>query len=102
MSSCTRQEQGDALRSELFHSELRPVEYAAGIFSRSLIADWRVCIPALDAGPGCSSMQGAMLEIGPAFVRGRGPNATLVENPGRWNEYAHVLFIDQPAGTGYR
>lgn len=43
-----------------------------------------------------------MLEIGPVLVQGRGRNTTLVENPGRWNEYANILFIDQPAGTGYR
>ena len=53
-------------------------------------------------GPGCSSFDGALLELGPVAVHGRGANATLVENPGRWNEYADVLYIDQPAGTGYR
>lgn len=53
-------------------------------------------------GPGCSSFDGALLEIGPAMVQGVGKEATLVDNPGKWNEYANVLFIDQPAGTGYR
>lgn len=54
------------------------------------------------AGPGCSSFDGALLEIGPVTVQGKGSNASLHENPGRWNEYADVLFVDQPAGTGYR
>lgn len=31
-----------------------------------------------DIGPGCSSFDGALLEIGPAFVQGTGKNATLV------------------------
>lgn len=52
-------------------------------------------------GPGCSSFDGALLEIGPVLVNGTGSNARLVKNPGRWNEYANILFIDQPAGTGY-
>lgn len=52
-------------------------------------------------GPGCSSFDGALLEIGPVSVQGKGKQATLRDNPGKWNEYANVLFVDQPAGTGY-
>lgn len=53
------------------------------------------------AGPGCSSFDGALLEVGPVSVQGKGKQATLRDNPGKWNEYANVLFVDQPAGTGY-
>jgi carboxypeptidase D len=52
-------------------------------------------------GPGCSSFDGALLEVGPITVQGKGSQATLRDNPGKWNEYANVLFVDQPAGTGY-
>lgn len=52
-------------------------------------------------GPGCSSFDGALLEIGPVTVQGKGDQAILRDNPGKWNEYANVLFVDQPAGTGY-
>lgn len=55
----------------------------------------------VSTGPGCSSFDGALLEIGPALVNGTGSAARLQPNPGRWNEYANILFIDQPAGTGY-
>ena len=62
----------------------------------------RIYLPdTLCLGPGCSSFDGALLEIGPVLVNGTGSNARLVKNPGRWNEYANILFIDQPAGTGY-
>ncbi|KAM0793260.1 hypothetical protein ACM66B_000722 [Microbotryomycetes sp. NB124-2] len=50
-----------------------------------------------NGGPGCSSFDGAMIEIGPFRVNDDG---TLREVSG-WNEYASVLFIDQPAGTGF-
>ncbi|GAA5887520.1 hypothetical protein JCM5296_002604 [Sporobolomyces johnsonii] len=53
----------------------------------------------LNGGPGCSSFDGALVEIGPLRIN---PNGTVrvVENTA-WNEYANVLFLDQPAGTGY-
>jgi carboxypeptidase D len=35
------------------------------------------------------------------IVKGKGTSAVLRDNPGKWNEYANVLFVDQPAGTGY-
>ncbi|KAK4058022.1 Cell death protease [Microbotryomycetes sp. JL221] len=50
-----------------------------------------------NGGPGCSSFDGAFVEIGPFRVT---TNGTLQEVSG-WNEYASVLFIDQPAGTGF-
>ncbi|KAL8283118.1 hypothetical protein RQP46_005896 [Phenoliferia psychrophenolica] len=53
----------------------------------------------LNGGPGCSSFDGAMMEIGPFRVQTDG-SLREVENTA-WNEYANVLFLDQPAGTGY-
>ena len=52
----------------------------------------------LNGGPGCSSMDGALMEIGPYRLK---DNRTLVENEGSWNEFANVLFVDQPVGTGF-
>ncbi|KAM0755570.1 alpha/beta-hydrolase [Meredithblackwellia eburnea MCA 4105] len=53
----------------------------------------------LNGGPGCSSFDGSMIEIGPVRVEEDG-SLREVENTA-WNEYANVLFLDQPAGTGY-
>ncbi|KAH8913639.1 alpha/beta-hydrolase [Atractiella rhizophila] len=51
-----------------------------------------------NGGPGCSSEDGMFMEIGPWRVTETGK---LTEAVGAWNEYANVLFIDQPAGTGF-
>ncbi|KAF8528838.1 KEX1 protein [Hysterangium stoloniferum] len=50
-----------------------------------------------NGGPGCSSFDGAMIEMGPFRVDGKGG---LLRIEGSWEEYATVVFIDQPAGTG--
>ncbi|KAG9881287.1 pheromone-processing carboxypeptidase KEX1, partial [Aureobasidium melanogenum] len=52
----------------------------------------------LNGGPGCSSMDGAMMEIGPYRVKSDG---TLTYNNGSWAEFANLLFVDQPVGTGF-
>ncbi|KAF2794334.1 pheromone-processing carboxypeptidase KEX1 [Melanomma pulvis-pyrius CBS 109.77] len=52
----------------------------------------------LNGGPGCSSMDGALMEIGPYRVREGG---NLEYNNGSWDEFANVLFVDQPVGTGF-
>ena len=52
----------------------------------------------LNGGPGCSSMDGALMEIGPYRLKNK---ETLVYNDGSWDEFMNVLFIDNPVGTGY-
>ncbi|KAG8960390.1 Cell death protease [Tulasnella sp. 419] len=52
----------------------------------------------LNGGPGCSSFDGLMMETGPWRVDGKG-GLKLID--GGWDEYAHVLYLDQPAGTGF-
>jgi carboxypeptidase D len=54
----------------------------------------------LNGGPGCSSEDGALMEIGPYRVKdASGP--ILEHNPGSWNEFANIMFVDNPVGTGY-
>ena len=43
-------------------------------------------------------MDGALMEIGPYRLK---DDHTLVENEGSWHEFANVLFVDQPVGTGF-
>ncbi|KAL5624775.1 hypothetical protein BROUX41_004835 [Berkeleyomyces rouxiae] len=52
----------------------------------------------LNGGPGCSSEDGALMEIGPYRVK---PDQTLAWNNGSWNQFANLLFVDNPVGTGY-
>lgn len=43
-------------------------------------------------------MDGALMEIGPYRLQ---DDHTLVNNNGSWNEFANLLFVDQPVGTGF-
>ncbi|KAF2004822.1 pheromone-processing carboxypeptidase KEX1 [Amniculicola lignicola CBS 123094] len=52
----------------------------------------------LNGGPGCSSMDGALMEVGPYRVKNGGK---LEYNNGSWDEFANLLFVDQPVGTGF-
>lgn len=54
----------------------------------------------LNGGPGCSSLDGVMMEIGAWRTRLDGTLAWAPEG-WAWNEYTDVLFLDQPAGTGF-
>lgn len=38
------------------------------------------------------------MEIGPYRLK---DDKTLVYNDGAWNEFANVLFVDNPVGTGF-
>lgn len=62
------------------------------IANRSRLVIW------LNGGPGCSSMDGALMEIGPYRVN---ENGTLRYNDGSWDEFANLLFVDNPVGTGF-
>jgi len=52
----------------------------------------------LNGGPGASSALGNFLEHGPYRLH---TDLGLVENPTSWNLAAHMLYFDQPVGTGY-
>lgn len=62
------------------------------------IADRQRTVIWLNGGPGCSSMDGALMEIGPYRV---GEGGKLSYNNGSWDEFANVLFVDNPVGTGF-
>ncbi|OBZ70493.1 Pheromone-processing carboxypeptidase KEX1 [Grifola frondosa] len=51
-----------------------------------------------NGGPGCSSFDGLMMEVGPWRLDGKGGLKTA---DGGWEEYTTMVFVDQPAGTGF-
>jgi len=52
----------------------------------------------LNGGPGCSSLTGLFMELGPSSINEKGE---VVFNPSSWNENANVIFLDQPVNVGY-
>ncbi|PUU79125.1 Alpha/Beta hydrolase protein [Tuber borchii] len=52
----------------------------------------------LNGGPGCSSLTGLFMELGPASINAK---IHTVDNPYSWNSNASVIFLDQPVNVGY-
>jgi len=52
----------------------------------------------LSGGPGCSSMLALFAENGPCTVNKDGSTSS---NPNSWNKKANLIFVDQPAQTGF-
>lgn len=52
----------------------------------------------LNGGPGASSMTGLLTEMGPYRIT---PEGKLIPHPQSWTQLGHMLFFDQPVGTGY-
>ena len=57
----------------------------------------------LQGGPGCASAFGNYNELGPVRIQNNSDSSGFVyeRNPDTWNNYAHMLFIDQPTGSGF-
>ncbi|KAL1426778.1 hypothetical protein MTO96_018005 [Rhipicephalus appendiculatus] len=53
----------------------------------------------LNGGPCCSSLVGAIAELGPFRVGYQGINMTT--NPFSWNKVANIIFLESPAGVGF-
>jgi carboxypeptidase D len=51
----------------------------------------------LNGGPGCSSLQGLFLGNSPFKLL---DEATVGKNEHSWHQFANLLFVDQPVGTG--
>ncbi|RDB19792.1 Pheromone-processing carboxypeptidase KEX1 [Hypsizygus marmoreus] len=62
------------------------------------IADRQRLMFWFNGGPGCSSFDGLMMEVGPWRMDGKGGFKT---QEGGWEEYTTMVYIDQPAGTGF-
>jgi cathepsin A (carboxypeptidase C) len=52
----------------------------------------------LNGGPGCSSLTGLFMELGPSSIN---KNLEVVYNEYSWNSNASVIFIDQPVNVGF-
>ena len=52
----------------------------------------------LNGGPGCSSLTGLFMELGPSFIN---KSRQAVYNPSSWNANASVIFLDQPVNVGF-
>ncbi|KAI3690225.1 hypothetical protein L2E82_48201 [Cichorium intybus] len=58
----------------------------------------------LTGGPGCSALSGLLYEIGPFtidYANSTFEKAMLETNPHSWTKAASIIFLDQPAGSGF-
>jgi cathepsin A (carboxypeptidase C) len=53
----------------------------------------------LSGGPGCSSQLALFAENGPCQVNSDGTDT--ITNPYSWHQKANVMWVDQPAGSGF-
>ncbi len=86
--------------------ETKHTGYLNGLFyvfyesrRRDIIAEKIPLVIWLSGGPGCSSLVGMLFENGPCIVRQTSSTATL--NAYSWTNAAHMIYIDQPRGTGF-
>ena len=58
----------------------------------------------MNGGPGCSSLEGFLTELGPFTFTGERDSSgvpLMVDNPYAWTTVSSVLFLEQPAGVGF-
>ncbi|KAG9246446.1 pheromone-processing carboxypeptidase kex1 [Calycina marina] len=94
---------GPLLKMHAGHIEVTPDSKGNTFFwhyQNRHIANKQRTVIWLNGGPGCSSEDGALMEIGPYRVKdANGPK--LEYNPGSWDEFANIMFVDNPVGTGF-
>ncbi|CEL11419.1 Putative Pheromone-processing carboxypeptidase kex1 [Aspergillus calidoustus] len=101
VSSLPGAPEGPLLKMHAGHIEVDPENNGHLFFwhyQNRHIANRQRTVIWLNGGPGCSSMDGALMEIGPYRLK---DNETLEYNEGSWDEFANLLFVDQPVGTGF-
>ncbi|KAL3459953.1 pheromone-processing carboxypeptidase kex1 [Aspergillus heterothallicus] len=101
VSSLPGAPEGPLLKMHAGHIEVNPDHNGHLFFwhyQNRHIANRQRTVIWLNGGPGCSSMDGALMEIGPYRLQ---DNETLEYNEGSWDEFANLLFVDQPVGTGF-
>ncbi|KAL8831963.1 MAG: hypothetical protein Q9191_000562 [Dirinaria sp. TL-2023a] len=101
VSSLPGQPAGPLLNMHAGHIEVTPEHHGNLFFwhfQNRHIANRQRTVLWVNGGPGCSSMDGALMEIGPYRLK---DDAHLVYNEGAWDEFANVLFVDNPVGTGF-
>ncbi|KAH8893249.1 alpha/beta-hydrolase [Thozetella sp. PMI_491] len=95
------QPEGPLIKMHAGHIEVTP-EHNGNLFfwhfQNKHIANKQRTVIWLNGGPGCSSEDGALMEIGPYRLK---DDHTLEYNDGSWNEFANIMFVDNPVGTGY-
>ncbi|KAF0388791.1 prepro-carboxypeptidase Z [Gigaspora margarita] len=53
----------------------------------------------LTGGPGCSSLNGLFVELGPCKTQNNG--TSTVTNVDSWNDVSNIIFLDEPIGVGF-
>ncbi|RDW61097.1 carboxypeptidase-2 [Coleophoma cylindrospora] len=94
---------GPLLKMHAGHIEINP-EHNGNVFfwhyQNRHIANRQRTVIWLNGGPGCSSEDGALMEVGP-YRLAEGDQGKLEYNPGSWDEFANIMFVDNPVGTGF-
>ncbi|UPL00807.1 hypothetical protein LCI18_011741 [Fusarium solani-melongenae] len=92
---------GPNIKMHAGHIEVTPESHGNLFFwhfENQHIADKQRTVIWINGGPGCSSEDGAMMEIGPYRLKDK---ENLYYNNGSWGEFANLLFVDNPVGTGF-
>jgi cathepsin A (carboxypeptidase C) len=77
----------------------RKILLSSGSTEVSLLSLSHECLLIWGLGPGCSSLTGLFMELGPSRVNKAGSKP--LHNPYSWNNNASVIFLDQPINVGY-
>ncbi|PPQ62919.1 hypothetical protein CVT24_006159 [Panaeolus cyanescens] len=77
----------------------RRISFSGPMASASSNQSRLTLIAVLTGGPGCSSLEGFLQENGP--ISWSWGQAEPTPNPWSWTKLSHVLWVEQPVGTGF-